>query len=1154
MDEKIDHQPPDRLDDGVSDLTANQQATAGQLRLMDPQLAGLYMRGVHLMGQIYEPGNVYLLAHCGRELSNGVLQFLLNEEEIPTSIQEDEHRRRIAGNFQAFQSSLDEQGLAIAVQEEEHRERIGDIIQTLRSSLDEEGLATPFQGGTHRPRIAHALGLPEDDSPVNAWYEAHRDFTDNVHWRHPGPSIDAVHSAFARFSSLLYGLIAPYFDTEIELDALLKVEFPTVEHVKQLHHLQRRPGQRNYFFGRLKNSAWVEPLANEGFFRRPPGLQVDPDGLWKTRPWPEGQYLVEAAGSAPDAVAAVLEAIPLSNDNPVVWDVVAKAARRLSAELSVRIVPQVTNALRTVPARFFSESVLDLAVVLAGAGYSEAFKFADYLLYVVADREVDEEARKGLKYRSRTDWVFPRFGFHNQDELCTRLATTLETLDAEKTLQFLLTKIQRVERLAGDLDLGLLWCLMRLETKRQPNRDDVVAMLIVGTVALAQRIGAKGSDKAEWVMEAIDAHDGELFSRIRYRVLAEVGIHVQERLDQVLHSEEARNPPWHAADFAALLRVQFRNASSGARQNYADAVNAGPNSRWQRRILRFFRGDIPEELQDLAQELGVLGAKPSYREQQMAEVGGYSTGVSSGWTESPVSAQQLSAWTADDVVAFLRDWQPSEQYGSTFELQRSLATYATENARAALSVLNRAVEDGVHPSAIEGILDGLADAAKAETDLEWREVMAGVDRVLRHVSTLVVNGTQGIEKWRRTAGRGTRLIEEGCRKDSIPCELASEVWAVLDEATRVPAVWRIAHYQHGSLEAVITAKLNDASGHVAKAVMLAAFWDYGCRTCGSDDLEKMAQARGEVQGPLLPILNRWLEDEGPNAAVTRAVMGEHLSQLHLLAPEWIEAYAPDLFQGGLQDPVHQPTWTTYVSQAPLSGTVFRLLRPWYTRAVTEAAVWAAAADEVVGPRSPTERLAVHLIFAFLWELVSVGDDDRLLEMAYENLSPTDWGHAYWAVFRNWTDAKQSVSESSVQRLSYLWGWRVLELEKDRGSERTVEEAKALGWLFHTPQIPTADLIRLGQATARLARGHIELYSGWQHMLVLAQSDPDGAFRIAEAVLRAKLRADYPYVAVEEVRSFLEHVVRHGNPGTQDQARSLIHDIGESGFRELRDLL
>ena len=816
------------------------------------------------------------------------------------------------------------------------------------------------------------------------------------------------------------------------------------------------------------------------------------------------------------------------------------------------MVPRLTGALETVPTQLFSEKVVDLAVALAEAERTEAFELADYLLYVVDHREVHEDEKNGLQYRSATDWIFPRFGYHSQDELYTRMVAALETLDSRRTLRFLLTKIRRVERLSDELGFGRSWRLMRLETEGQPYRDDMVAVLIARAGELAHRLAAKGSEEAEWVMENIDSHSGEFFSRIRYLVLARVGNHLQGRLDQVLQSEEACNPGFHASDLAALLRAQFRNASDGARNDYAEAVKAGSQ---QRRILTLFRGDIPEEFQDLAMELGVPGVEPSYREQQLAEVSGYSEGISWGGDESPVSAKQLSTWSPDEVVEFLGDWQSSERIQSGFGLQGSLATYAEENAPAALSVLNRAVDEGADPSAIEGILDGLGDAAKAGTDLDWGEALAGAGKVIRRVTTLDVNRTEGIGQWRRIAGCATRLIQEGCRKDSIPIELASEVWALLDAAARVPAISQVGHYQHGSLGAVIAAELNDASGNVANAVISGALWDYRNRTRGSEHSEEhRAKARGEVQQPLLPILDRWLEDEGPNAVVPRAVMGDYLPQLHLLTPEWIEAHAADLLQGGLEDPVRRPTWTTYVLRALLYSTVFDALRPWYARAATQAAVWAAAAGDVVGTRDPTEKLAVHLVIAFLRELVSVGDEDGLFETAYENLSSSDWGHAYWAVFRDWTDAKEPVSESLVQRLVGLWEWRILELEKDRGSDRTVEEAKALGWLFRTPYIPAADLVRLGQATASLARGHIEMYSRWEHMLVLAQSDPDGAFGIAKAVLRAQLLADFPYVATEDVRPLLAHVLRAGNPETRDQARSLINELGERGFRELKGLL
>ena len=807
------------------------------------------------------------------------------------------------------------------------------------------------------------------------------------------------------------------------------------------------------------------------------------------------------------------------------------------------------KALEIVPAQLFSESVVDLVVALAEAKRDEALELANYLLYVADYLDVEEEAKEGLRFRSRTNWVFPRLGYHSHEEHLTRMVAALETLDPWQTLRFLLTKIRRVEWLAENLDFGSSWPFERVETEGQPDRDDVVAMVVTSTVELARRLAVKGSEDADRVMETIDPHNGEFFSRIRYLVLAQVGNHLQVRLDQVLESEEARNPGFLATDLAALLRAQFRNASDGARKDYAEAVKAGSE---QRRILTFFRGDIPEEFRDLAMELGVLGVKPSYREQRLAEVGVYSGGVSLGGYESPVSAEQLSTWSTDEVVAFLRDWRSSGQIETDFGLQGSLATYARENAPAALSVLNRAVEEGTDPNAIEGILDGLGEAAKAGTRLDWVQTLTGVKKVMQRVRTLDLNRSASVAAWRRAAGRATRLIEEGCCQDSIPTELASGVWALLDEATTVPAIWQLGHYHDGSLEAVITAQLNDASGNVANAVMSAAFWAYRSRTRGSDgSKENRAQALSEVQQLLLPILDRWLEDERPNAAVPRAVMGDYLPQLHLLAPEWIEAHAPDLFQGGLEDPVRRPTWTTYVSRAHLYDSLFCALRPWYAEAAKNAAVWASAAGDVIGTRDPTQKLAVHLVIAFLRELVSVGDEDGLLETAYANLSPSDWSHAYWGI---WSDAEEAVSDSLVRRLVDLWEWRILELKKDEGSNRTVEEAKALGWLFRTPYIPVANLIRLGRATVHLAGGHIEMHSGWEHMLALARHDPDTAFGIANDLLRAQLRADVPYVVVEDVRPFLEHVLVEGSAETREHARSLINDLGERGLRKLKDLL
>ena len=132
MDQQSGRQPPEWPDDRGRELTPREQETAGQLRLMDPHLAGLYEHGIRLLRRRPGAGDVRLLAHCGRELSRGVLQLLLDDEGP------------------------------------------GAFPQELKQE--------------HRPRTAHALDLPEDDPRVDGWYTLHQLFCKWVHWKYPGPS------------------------------------------------------------------------------------------------------------------------------------------------------------------------------------------------------------------------------------------------------------------------------------------------------------------------------------------------------------------------------------------------------------------------------------------------------------------------------------------------------------------------------------------------------------------------------------------------------------------------------------------------------------------------------------------------------------------------------------------------------------------------------------------------------------------------------------------------------------------------------------------------------------------------------------------------------------------------------------------------------
>src|SRR5207245_1124832 len=98
----IYEQPLSGSETGAS--SSRETQTSDELRILDPQLAGLYEQGLRLLSSIHEPGLAYFVAHAGREISRGLTQRLLSEEEIyipPDQIDDDErYRSTIAGILQ----------------------------------------------------------------------------------------------------------------------------------------------------------------------------------------------------------------------------------------------------------------------------------------------------------------------------------------------------------------------------------------------------------------------------------------------------------------------------------------------------------------------------------------------------------------------------------------------------------------------------------------------------------------------------------------------------------------------------------------------------------------------------------------------------------------------------------------------------------------------------------------------------------------------------------------------------------------------------------------------------------------------------------------------------------------------------------------------
>ena len=111
---------------------------------------------------------------------------------------------------------------------------------------------------------------------------------------------------------------------------------PTNELIDKALGSFKKEHHRKYFFSRLENPLWLEPLAERGYFKHPPRSQRFDNGTIQFPYWPQIQYLTNVCREAPDEVINLVMDLP-EIDNPVVYDGILDIALRLPGKQSVKL-------------------------------------------------------------------------------------------------------------------------------------------------------------------------------------------------------------------------------------------------------------------------------------------------------------------------------------------------------------------------------------------------------------------------------------------------------------------------------------------------------------------------------------------------------------------------------------------------------------------------------------------------------------------------------------------------------------------------------------------------------------------------------------------------------------------------------------------------
>jgi hypothetical protein len=1180
-----------------------------------------------------------LIAHTTRELSRGVVAGLEDENVVSES-----------EPVKAITSLSDDVELRVAETLSEPRDAtvVREVAAAILAVLRDRG-THPAQDAdvaeeTFRIRIGSALGLPSDADLVRQWFGWHQTMVRAAHWRLSSPDVGPLRPAFAGLAELLYGRVGPIFDTEAELDQLAAIAVPTAADLARVRRLLPRPVQRRYFFDRLQNPAWVEPLAAAGMFRRPPERQVFADQSWSMRPWPEGQYLLRMVSAQPARVAEIFNAIPDSVENPAVWAILSDTVLELPAEQAAVLVPKLMSALRTAPSVFFPHRALKAATRLASVGRHEAFDLAAALIWFRSVPEVPAIGETELatdyverlqKHRNqfiyRDAWILLRIDDHDFGELVATLVPALATVDASRTLAFTAEKLLHAIRLVnttrrglaegiaaavgaastegstdtsspssdgddGSLDLeGAMakpedepgdtrrWC-DRLD---QNGQDEGVRAVLASTVLIvAQKMVQDGAPAAE-IVASLDRYPNEIFHRLQFRLMADqptLASPLRARFEALIESEESLSPPYGAREIAHLLRTHFSAAAPAAQQAFLARLEAGPGDesitariafwertdtpeerteiieQWQRTRVRWFHDQIPSLLAPLATRLGVAPAILDNRQQSLDETGSWSSGVSSAGERSPITVEALIALEPEALVQYLATWRPAQAGGNPFEtpsiegLGGTISAMATEHPGIAVSLL-RALERRPLPlSYTSAILRGLHSAIRQKKDVSIVAVLGFARYAWQLGEREVLGGGTDAGDIREAVWIGMAacdVIDAALEREAAVMSDLESLWDFATHVVASPLTPRTA--DPSSMPETFGAARNLAvsmlGGRAVEMVMAIAWRDF---MLNNPKAVWPSPAASGTATHLIPLLDRLLAHSGLVAIAVEGSIGRAIPQLFWIARDWTASNLSRVFDRGATNPATRPALGMYLTNTHLVTPTFSVVRPWYAGvAATLPANGAVSPQDLEGALA--HALAEHVITAAIRGLCVPGDADQLLQNTFNRVPLAARTHAYWLVYRWWSDsAADDVATLSIHVIAF-WEWRLGELEVLAPSEQRDEEADGLGLLIAAPHLPAADVIRLGQRTVALLRTKHRTGSlAWERLGELAQIDPSGTFEIVSKLVELALAGSYAYLPFDEVAPSLRSAIGAGGP-LRYRALALIDRLGVADLGEYRQL-
>ena len=474
---------------------------------------------------------------------------------------------------------------------------------------------------------------------------------------------------------------------------------PTNELIEKALGVLEKETDRRYFFSRLKNPLWIQPLVERGYFQSPPKVRHLPSGSIQMPAWPELQYLKNVSHEVSDEVVNLVLDFPKA-DNPSVYDGILEIALHLPGKQSAQLKPKILESVG-IEHQLGTHRYADLLVHwTAEHQTSAALELTKVLVEFAPDPQ--SEVKQKRQRENPADWntlwetslePSPRIGPWKYRKIMSKGVCSLAEREPYQVARLLIDATANMIRLRihqdnfdKEADYSESWC-KRL-TRSENDSVDPKKTLVHTLTFACEQVYEKSPHSVVALNRILQNQQWWLFKRLQQHLYAQypnettkpwirelILTHVD--YDQWEHRYEFQRMIWSACkQFGAALLTEAE------RTRIFDAIRRGPSKekfrgwmewlgqefteenflqhqhRFHRRQFRPFELVLFGEYATYFQELEVTAKAPISDEDYPPFK--LETSNASMSRHSPRSPQDLANLTDEELLAYINKWENEE--------------------------------------------------------------------------------------------------------------------------------------------------------------------------------------------------------------------------------------------------------------------------------------------------------------------------------------------------------------------------------------------------------------------------------------------------------------------------------------------------------------